>query len=67
MIVDEIELAGAAKEFGDMQRGEDVAVERRVFVETDRNDRDELALKMRVARRKERYVEPARGACRRRR
>jgi hypothetical protein len=44
--VNEIELTGAPKEFADMQRAEDLAVERRVFIDADRDDRCDLAGKV---------------------
>ena len=59
IVVQQVELAGAFEERGDMQRGEDLAVERGVFVEPDGDDRSELPFEVRVAGREERDVEPA--------
>ncbi len=59
VIVNQIELARARKELRDMQRGEDLAVERRVFIQSNRNDRGEFAVEARVAGCKERHVQTA--------
>lgn len=57
--MDQIELAGTTKELGNVQRAKDVAVEGWIFIQTDRDNRNQLPIEMGIARGEERDVESA--------